>query len=97
METLRTSIAGAETLVDYDADGNPVQVPRHTGPEQRITGLPPEVDDAQASQPTAYGYNQAQQLTRITFPGGGQLDFGYDAAGRVNRMDLARGPVEHTL
>lgn len=44
-----------------------------------------------------YGYDAADQLSRLTYPGGAIVHYGRDAAGRVSRVKLEHGGVHQVL
>ncbi len=91
---------GREILFAYDSSGNltgvtPPGRPRHS------FGFTP-VDLAESYTPpslgagtwaTAYGYNLDRQLTRITRPDGGLVEFGYDPSGRPSTLNFDRGEI----
>jgi len=46
---------------------------------------------------TEYAYNDADQLTRITYPSGMQVDYTLDATGRITALDQSADGVTHSL
>ncbi|MFM5949061.1 MAG: RHS repeat-associated core domain-containing protein, partial [Novosphingobium sp.] len=67
---------GVDTVFVYDSLGRPLAVTVEPGPAQ--------------SQ-YAMAYDGAGNLTRITMPTGGWLDYSYDGANRVTRIANSRG------
>jgi len=94
-----------ETLPDareiayaYDDDGNLESVTPPSRPEHafsttpaglRGTYTPPDLGSA--AQPTLYEWSDDRELTKITKPGGREIDFGYDAGGRLHTVTQGRG------
>jgi RHS repeat-associated protein len=76
------SDASGEVEYRYDKHGNLIS-------ETRTTEV--------SSFVTAYTYNDADRLTRITYPSGTSIDFTLDAAGRVIAIDKTGGSGTESL
>lgn len=96
------TLANGERIgLGYDARGNltsltPPGRPAHAFTYDAVdltTGYtPPTVHNAGE---TGYQYNAGRQLTRVTRPDGGVLDFAYDAAGRLSTLTIPAGQYSY--
>ena len=83
----------------YDANGNltrltPPGQPAHTFTYNTVdlaTAYTPPVVAGSGATSTLYDYNADQQVTRITRPDGGVLDYSYDNAGRLSTLTIPAG------
>ncbi|NCA72738.1 MAG: hypothetical protein EOM91_22310, partial [Sphingobacteriia bacterium] len=86
-----------EIAFAYDPKGNLLGLTPPGRPEHRFVYN--SVDLTQSYRPpavtgggdTLYAYDADKDLTRITRPDGLQLDYAYDAAGRLIQLDIQRG------
>jgi len=87
----------------YDANGNlstltPPGRPAHsfgyTEIDQPAQYTPPDVNPG--SDQTQFSYNTDGRLAQTTRPDGQMISAGYDGAGRLNQVTLARGSVGYT-
>jgi RHS repeat-associated protein len=87
----------------YDANGNltgltPPGRPAHTFAYTPVdlpaSYTPPDV--VAGPDGTAYSYNLDRQLTQLTRPDGQTINLGYDSAGRLDSLTLARGVFTYT-
>ena len=84
---------------DYDANGNltglvPPGKPAHGFAYNAVnlaTAYTPPAVTGSGATSTTYAYNADKQVTRITRPDGGLLDYGYDAAGRLGTLSVPAG------
>ena len=83
----------------YDANGNVISItppgrPPHiftyTTADLNAAYTPPDVGNG--SNETLYVYNKDEQLNLIKRPNG-QIEVGYDSAGRQNTLDFSRGRI----
>jgi RHS repeat-associated protein len=82
----------------YDDDGNLVSVTPSSRPAHAFAHTPvaltqsytpPELGSG--PQPTLFDWNDDRDLVKVTKPGGRELDFGYDSAGRLETVAHGRG------
>jgi RHS repeat-associated protein len=94
---------GAELRFGYDANGNLLSL---TPPGREAYRFDPNaVDQVERMAAPAvgadsgvarYGYSLDRELTRITRADGSEVTFDYDAAGRVQAMNLPGGALRYT-
>jgi RHS repeat-associated protein len=99
----QTLPGGRVVTLGYDAGGNVTSItppgrPAHTFDHTPL-GLtsvytPPVVIPGTNS--TQYAYNADRQLTHVARPDGQSVDIGYDSAGRLSSLTMARGVVSYT-
>ena len=95
----QTLANGQQIDFDYDANGNltslaPPGKPAHGfayNAVNRATAYTPPAVTGSGATSTLYAYNADKQVTRITRPDGGVLDYGYDAAGRLGTLSVPAG------
>jgi len=83
----------------YDANGNltslaPPGKPAHGFAYNTVnlaTAYTPPAVAGSGATSTTYAYNADKQVTQITRPDGGVLDYGYDAAGRLSTLSIPAG------
>jgi len=102
---LTQTLANGQTIgFTYDANGNltsltPPGKPAHTFTYNAVdlatAYIPPTVTGSGATS-TNYTYNADQQVTQITRPDGGVLDYGYDNAGRLSTLTIPAGQYGYT-
>ncbi len=94
------TLANGQTIdFDYDANGNltslsPPGQPAHGFTYNAInlaTAYTPPTVTGSGATSTAYVYNADKQVTQITRPDGGVLDYGYDSAGRLSTLSIPAG------
>lgn len=87
----------------YDAGGNPTSVTPPGRPAHRFgyteaglgsTYTPPDVGQGPTTVTNAYDADR--QVRRIDLPTGQTVDLSYDAAGRLDRVGLGRGPIGYS-
>lgn len=93
------TLPGARTIqYTYDANGNlasltPPGRTAHTFTYDALNQVtaytPPDV--VLGTDATTYAYNADQQVTGVFLPDGRSISMGYDPAGRLNGMTIARG------
>ena len=91
----------SEVTFAYDDDGNltsvtPPSRPGHLFAHTPIGAVgsytPPELGSG--PQPTVFDWSDDRELTKVTRPGGREVDFGYDSGGRLESVTQARGTTE---
>ena len=95
----QTLANGQQIDFAYDANGNlaslaPPGRPAHTFTYNAVnlaTAYTPPAVAGSGATSTLYEYNADKQVTRITRPDGGVLDYGYDAAGRLGTLSIPAG------
>lgn len=95
----QTLANGQQINFAYDANGNltslsPPGQPAHGFTYNAInlaTAYTPPTVTGSGATSTAYVYNADKQVTQITRPDGGVLDYGYDSAGRLSTLSIPAG------
>ncbi len=95
----QTLANGQQIDFAYDASGNltaltPPGQPAHTFTYNAVnlaTAYTPPAVAGSGATSTTYAYNTDKQVTRITRPDGGALDYGYDSAGRLSTLSIPAG------
>jgi YD repeat-containing protein len=70
---------GIDTLFTYDIRGRPTSVTINSGPDQSVYAMT---------------YDAVGNLSRLTLPEGGWLDYAYDAASRLTGVENDRGETQ---
>jgi RHS repeat-associated protein len=95
--------AGYEILFGYDASdnlisltppGRPPHILNYNQINLRQEYVPPVVGSPRNN--TLYSYNLDRQLEWISRPDSKNIDFAYDNAGRLSRLNLPNGPVNYS-
>ena len=101
--TTQTLPDGRVITYTYDANGNltgltPPGKPQHsftyTAVDLAASYTPPNV--GAGSNATLYTYSADRNLTRIARPDGKNIDFAYDAGGRLSTLSINRGAIAYT-
>ncbi len=83
----------AGNVTSITPPGRPPHVFRYTPLNLLAEYAPPAT--ANATAPTRYTYDKAQELSRVTRPDGTTVDFAYDAAGRLSSVTLPTGTLTY--
>ena len=99
------TLANGQTIdFDYDANGNltslsPPGQPAHgfgyNAVNLATTYTPPAVVGSGTTS-TLYTYNTDKQVTQITRPDSGVLNYGYDSAGRLSTLTIPAGQYDYS-
>ncbi len=76
-------------LTSFTPPGRPAHLFAYNALDQVTSYTPPDI--GAGAQPITYTYNNDHQLTREARPGGVNVDFAYDAAGRLSAITQQRG------
>jgi RHS repeat-associated protein len=96
------ALPGGAANFTYDAGGNlaTLQPPKrathtfsYTADGLLATYSAPAVGDGAVL--TRYAYNQDRQFTRVTYPDGNAVSYGYDVAGRLQTRETAQGITDY--
>jgi RHS repeat-associated protein len=100
--TSLTAPDGGQTRYGYDANGNVSTIAPPGRPAHSFGHSPVDLESSYAppalatgGDETTYGSRPDRQLDRIERPGGQTLAYQYDAAGRLDRLTLTRGAIQH--
>ena len=94
------TLANGQTIdFDYDANGNltsltPPGQPAHGftyNAVNLVTAYTPPAVTGSGANSTTYAYNADKQVTQITRPDGGVLNYSYDSAGRLSTLSIPVG------